>query len=365
MPYKSFSFWEKDFYFVERQHVGIIKNSDMGIEDHHFAIFQTLALYGSDDIMQIQRFLVTGCAGFIGGHVVDKLIAMGHEVTGIDDFSTGCRDNMRQSQGRFRFVEGSVCDKDLVARTMMGMDRVIHLASVPSVPRSLEDPLESVQASVVGTVTLLDAARKAGVRRVVQAASSSAYGDTEVLPKVESMLPAPISPYAVAKLTQEYYAAAFYRCYGLDSVSLRYFNVFGPRQSPESLYAAVIPKFISLMSKGERPQIFGDGEQTRDFTYIDNVVDANIQAALSPNPMRGAVANIGAGRAASLNELVELLNRLLGTDLAAEYKPMRAGDVQHSLAAIDKAHELFGYEPTVHFAEGVEKTVQWFRNGEI
>lgn len=311
--------------------------------------------------MQMQRFLVTGCAGFIGGHVVDRLIAMGHEVTGIDDLSTGSLDNVRQSLGDFRFIEGSVGDKDLVNQTLMGMDRIIHLASVPSVPRSLEDPMESVQASIVGTVTLLDAARKAGVKRVVQAASSSAYGDTAVLPKEEGMLPLPRSPYAVAKLAQEYYAAAFCRCFGLDSVSLRYFNVFGPRQSPESLYAAVIPKFISVMSKGERPQIFGDGEQTRDFTYIDNVVEANIQAALSPNPMGGEVVNIGAGHSASLNDLVRLLNTLLGTELQPEYRPNRPGDVAHSLAAIEKARRLFGYEPKVHFAEGVAKTVEWFR----
>ena len=311
--------------------------------------------------MQRQRFLVTGCAGFIGGHVVDRLVELGHEVTGIDNLSTGSLDNMRQSWNKFRFVEGDVRDADLVAQNVNGMDRIIHLASVASVPRSVDNPLESAHNSIIATITLLDAARKAGVKRVVQAASSSAYGETEVLPKVETMAPMPLSPYAVAKLAQEYYGSVFTTCYGLDTIALRYFNVFGPRQSPDSLYAAVIPKFIARMLAGERPQIFGDGNQTRDFTYIDNVVAANIDAALCPAPLGGAVANIGAGRAFSLLELVDLLNRILGTDLQPDCLPFRAGDVMHSLADISKAKRLFGYAPTVAFAEGVEKTAAWFK----
>lgn len=312
--------------------------------------------------MQRQRFLVTGCAGFIGGHVVDRLLELGHDVTGIDNLSTGNLDNMRQAWNRFRFVEGDVADADLVAQNVFGIDRIIHLASVPSVPRSVEDPMESARNSILATLVLLDAARKAGVKRVVQAASSSAYGETEVLPKVETMQPAPLSPYAVAKLTQEYYGAVFTRCYGLDTVALRYFNVFGPRQNPDSLYAAVIPKFITRMAAGQAPQIYGDGSQTRDFTYIDNVVDANVGAALWPGPLGGNVANIGGGKAVSLNALVEDLNGILGTNLAPEYLPPRAGDILHSLADVTKAKELFGYAPKIGFAEGLAKTAEWFKN---
>ncbi len=305
-------------------------------------------------------FLVTGCAGFIGGHVVDRLVALGREVTGIDNLSTGRLSNIQESSGKFRFVEGDVRDADLVARTLSGIDRVIHLASVPSVPRSVLDPMESAQNSVIATVTLLDAARKAGVKRVVQTASSSAYGETEALPKTETMPPRPLSPYAVAKLAQEYYAAAFVHCYGLDTVSLRCFNVFGPRQNPDSAYAAVIPKFIKSMAAGERPRIFGDGEQTRDFTYVGNVVEAVIAAALCPSPLRGEVVNIGGGQRHSLNRLVAELNRLLGTDLAPEHLPPRPGDILHSLADIGKAERLFGYAPKIGFAEGVARTVAWF-----
>lgn len=307
------------------------------------------------------KFLVTGCAGFIGSHVVERLLSMGHEVTGLDDFSTGEQDNLKNIRRDIRFVEGSVCDVEKVAEAVEGVERIIHLASIPSVPRSVENPLESAHASIIGTVTLLKAAADRKVGRVVQAASSSAYGDCEQLPKVETILPEPISPYAVAKLTQEYYASAFYKCYGLDSISLRYFNVFGPRQDPNSLYAAVIPKFIVEMLAGRRPKIFGDGLQTRDFTYIDNVVDANVQAALHPAPLRGEVANIGAGEGHSLIRLVELLNQLLGTALPPEFLPIRNGDVLHSHADISKAERLFGYKPRIGFEEGVAKTVDFFK----
>ncbi len=227
-------------------------------------------------------FLVTGCAGFIGSHVVDGLLALGHGVRGIDNLSTGSLKNIRHSRDCFQFLEADLRDADAVAAALSGVDRVIHLASVPSVPRSVEAPLESAEHSVIATVTLLDAARKAGVLRVVQTTSSSAYGETETLPKTESLPPAPRSPYAVAKLAQEYYAAAFARCYGLDTVSLRLFNVFGPRQNPDSPYAAVIPKFIRRMRAGGRPAVHGDGEQTRDFTYVENVVAACVAAAIAP-----------------------------------------------------------------------------------
>lgn len=309
-----------------------------------------------------QRFLVTGCAGFIGGHMVDRLVALGCDVVGLDDFSTGSRDNIAASWGKFTFIEGSVCDSACVASAVAEVDRIIHLASVPSVPRSVADPVESANASIVGTVTLLDAARRAGVKRVVQAASSSAYGDSEVLPRVESLLPSPMSPYAVAKLAQEYYAAAFFKCYGIDTVSLRYFNVFGPRQSPDSMYAAVIPKFIARMRRGEAPEIYGDGGQTRDFTYIDNVIDANYMAAVCPSPLCGEVANIGAGGGYSLNDLVDRLNRILGTALTPVYLEPRAGDVRDSMADVSKARRLFGYEPGVTFEEGLERTVRYFES---
>lgn len=306
------------------------------------------------------RFLVTGCAGFIGGHMIDRLIALGYDVVGVDDLSTGSRKNMAASWGGFTFIEGSVADPAVAKQAVAGVDRVIHLASIPSVPRSLENPLESVHASIIGTVTLLDAARGAGVKRVVQASSSSVYGDTPTLPKVETMLPSPISPYAVAKLTQEYYALSFCRCYGLDAVSLRYFNVFGPRQPPDSLYSAVIPRFIAMMRRGEAPTIYGDGGQTRDFTYIDNVVQANLKAALAPSPLAGAAVNVGVGAAHSLLELVDSLNAVLGADIAPVHRGARPGDVLHSTADIAKASALFGYVPEVNFEEGLRRTAAYF-----
>lgn len=307
------------------------------------------------------HFLVTGCAGFIGGHTLDRLITLGYEVTGVDDLSTGNRDNMAAAWGRFRFIEGSVADAWVAADAVKGVDRIIHLASIPSVPRSVADPLPSAHASIIGTVTLLDAARRAGVQRVVQASSSSVYGNSEILPRVETIAPDPLSPYAVVKLTQEYYAKAFGTCYSLDTVSLRYFNVFGPRQSVDSLYAAVIPKFIAQMLQGEAPVIFGDGGHSRDFTYIDNVVDANIRAALCPEPLRGEVVNIGAGGSHTVNDLVAHLNRILGTAIVPTHLPDRVGDVRHSLADIGRAERLFGYVPGVDFVEGLERTVAYFR----
>ena len=307
------------------------------------------------------KFLITGCAGFIGGHTVDRLVDNGFDVTGLDDLSTGSPANMAASEGRFTFIEGSVCDRDAVRRALEGVTRVIHLASVPSVPRSVDAPLESAMASVVGTVTLLDEARKSGVKRVVQAASSSAYGDNPLLPRRETQLPCPMSPYAVAKLTQEYYLSAFCKCYGLDGASLRYFNVFGPRQSPYSKYAAVIPKFITMMMEGQPPVIYGDGEQTRDFTYIDNVVDANVGAALASGSLGGETVNIGAGGGYSLNDLAARLNAILRTSLEPVHEPVRAGDVRDSMADVSKANKLFGYVPAVDFAEGLRRTVKSFQ----
>lgn len=305
----------------------------------------------------MERFLVTGCAGFIGSNVLDRLVDMGYEVTGIDDLSTGNRANMDVSKGKFRFVEGSMCDADAVADALQNVDLVIHLATVPSVPRSVANPMESAHASVLGTVTLLNEARKTNVRRIVQASSSSIYGDSNVMPRIETSMPSPMSPYAAAKLSQEQYALAFFKCFGIDTASLRYFNVFGPRQNPDSQYAAVIPKFIKLMRAGTAPTIYGDGTQTRDFTYVENVVDANIKAALCPKPLRGEAMNIGCGETHSLNDLVKRLNQLLGTNLMPEYTEKRVGDVYESQADITKAQMMFGYKPMVTFPAGLEKMV--------
>ncbi|MCC8166307.1 MAG: NAD-dependent epimerase/dehydratase family protein [Planctomycetes bacterium] len=310
--------------------------------------------------MARERFLVTGAAGFIGRHMVTRLLRDGHDVVCLDDFSTGSRDNLDDIRNNTNFITGSVTDADTVRQALQGVDRVIHLASVPSVPRSVEVPLESAHASIIGTVTLLDEAVKAGVKRVVQAASSSAYGDNPELPSVETAAPCPLSPYAAAKLTQEIYGAMFSTCYGLDTVALRYFNIFGPGQRPDSDYAAVIPKFIHIMRRGGQPEIYGDGLHTRDFTYIDNAVDANLLAATAPGTLAGAVMNIGTGNAYSLNDLVRELNGVLGTDIQPRYAPPRAGDIKDSLANIAKAEKLIGYKPTVGFVEGLRRTAESF-----
>lgn len=308
-----------------------------------------------------ERFLVTGCAGFIGSHLLRRLIADGVETAGVDNFSTGRRENLAGLEGKFEFVEGDLCDRATAARACAGVTHVLHQASIPSVPRSLDDPLASLHSSVTSTVTLLLAAREAGVKRLVQAASSSAYGDTERLPKSEDIMPRPLSPYAVAKLTQEYYAAAFANCFGLDTVSLRYFNVFGPRQDPNSAYAAVIPKFITLMLRRERPTIHGDGLQSRDFTYIDNVVEGNLLAARRPGKLGGEVINVACGEKYTLLDIVAKLNRTLGTDLKPQHDASRAGDVKHSHADIAKARRLLGFSPVVTFEEGLARTVEWYR----
>lgn len=310
--------------------------------------------------MAKECILVTGCAGFIGSHTVARLLADGYAVRGVDDFSTGSEENIAPYLPHMEVVRGSLADPSAAARAVQGADLVIHLASIPSVPRSVDNPLESELASIRATVTLFDAARRVNVRRIVQAASSSAYGCQPGLPKVETHLPAPMSPYAVAKLAQEMYGHAFWYSYGFDSIALRYFNVFGPRQNPNGDYAAVIPKFITRMLAGQRPIIYGDGTQTRDFTYIDNVVAANVGAATHPGTMGGAVANIGNGSPVSLNDLVAILNRVLGTSLEPEYQPPRPGDIPHSWAQTDRARQLFGYVGTVGLEEGVLRTARSF-----
>jgi nucleoside-diphosphate-sugar epimerase len=298
-------------------------------------------------------------AGFIGSSLADALLNRGYEVRGIDNFATGRRSNIDALDDGVSFTEGDVRDADLLAELLDGVDYVFHQAAVPSVPRSVDDPVTSTDANCTGTATLLDAARDTGVDTVVVASSSSVYGSTTDLPKVESMEASPESPYALSKYYTEQLAMQASDLYDFDTVALRYFNVFGPRQDPAGEYAAVIPKFINLMLDGERPVIYGDGEQSRDFTYIDNVIQANVLAA--EEDMTGDVFNAACGGRATVNELVEALNALLETDIDPIYDDPRPGDVRHSHADISKAEELLGYEPEVGFEEGLERTVEWFR----
>lgn len=305
------------------------------------------------------KALVTGGAGFIGGHLVDALLAQGASVRVIDNFSTGRRSNLEHNLGRIELVEGDIADPEACARAMHGIDTVFHEAAIPSVARSVRDPVASNQANVSGTVMVLDQARRAGVRKLVYAASSSAYGDTPTLPKVETMTPAPLSPYAVSKLTGEHYVTVFGRLYGFETVSLRYFNVFGPRQDPASEYAAVIPKFVTTILDGGAPTVHGDGEQTRDFCFIENTVSANLLAAKATT--RGEVVNVACGARISLNELLRRINGLLGTDVKAIHGPGRPGDVRDSLADISAAKKLLGYEILFDVQAGLEKTVRWYQ----
>ncbi|MEJ5250304.1 MAG: SDR family oxidoreductase [Armatimonadota bacterium] len=306
------------------------------------------------------KILVTGGAGFIGSHLTDRLVELGHEVTVLDDLSTGREQNIAHLMGRIRFVRGSITDLALLREVMQGVEVVFHEAALGSVPRSVEDPATTHEVNVTGTFNVLLAARDAGVRRVVYAASSSAYGDTPTLPKVESMLPNPLSPYAVSKLVGEYYCQVFTRVYGLEAVSLRYFNVFGPRQNPDSQYAAVIPRFITAALKGEPLTVYGDGEQSRDFTYVENVVRANLLAMESPAAV-GKVYNVACGGRYTLNELIRLLETILGRKLEVQYLPPRRGDVKHSMASIDAARSDLGYCAAVDFREGLRRTLEWYR----
>jgi nucleoside-diphosphate-sugar epimerase len=308
-------------------------------------------------------YLVTGGAGFIGSNIVRRLVKDGEKVRVLDDFSTGKRENLASLEG-LEIIEGSLTDVKALRAALAGVKYVLHQGAIPSVPRSITDPLLSNEANVSGTLNLLVEAKAAGVKRVVFAASSSAYGDTEVLPKEENMPADPLSPYAVGKFTGELYARVFATLYGLDTVSLRYFNIFGPYQDPASEYAAVIPKFIQLMLKGEAPTIYGDGEQSRDFTYIDNAVEANLLACRSEEVGRGEVINVACGERYTLNELVAALNEILGTKLSPIYAESKPGDVKHSLAAIGRAKDLLGYDVKVDFREGLQRTVGWFRSKE-
>jgi UDP-glucose 4-epimerase len=308
----------------------------------------------------METYLVTGGAGFIGSHIAEALVASGKRVRVFDNLSTGRLANLDGFQHRIEFIKGDLLDAAAVADAVQGVDYIFHQAALASVPRSVERPLDTHAACVTGTLHLLDAARRAGVRRVIYAASSSAYGDQPFSSKRESDLPAPLSPYAAAKLAGEHYCAAFTRTYGLETVVLRYFNVFGPRQDPDSPYAAVIPLFISAMLAGERPTVFGDGRQSRDFTFVSNVVEANLLAAEAPQAA-GRIFNIANGGSTSILTLIEVLNRLLGTRLEPKFAPPRVGDVRESLADITQARLHLGYQPRVDLEEGLRRSLDYYR----
>ncbi len=308
------------------------------------------------------RYLVTGIAGFIGSALARALLARGEQVRGIDNFATGKRENIAEILQQIDLREVDLLDFPALCDACAGAEYVLHQAAIPSVPKSVVDPVTSNRANVDGTLNLLQAARSAQVRRVVYAASSSAYGDTPTLPKREDMTLNPISPYAVSKLTGEMYMRSFYRVYGLETVSLRYFNIFGPRQDANSQYSAVLAKFITLMLAGQAPTIFGDGEQSRDFTYIDNCVEANLLACTAPAPeVAGEVFNVAAGARFTLNQTVEILRKLTAYKGDIEYTEERKGDIKHSLADISKARQRLGYEPKIGFEEGLRRTVEWYR----
>lgn len=307
-------------------------------------------------------FLITGVAGFIGSTLARAILAENGSVRGIDNLSTGKRENLTEILPRIDFREADLLDLEAVRSACQGVDYVLHQAAIPSVPRSVADPLGSNAANIDGTVHVLIAARDAQVKRLTFAASSAAYGDTPTLPKHEGMLPSPISPYAVAKAACEYYMTSFYRCYGLETVSLRYFNIFGPRQDPTSPYSGVLAKFITSMLRGEAPTAFGDGTQSRDFTYVDNAVSANLLALKAPaSECAGGVFNVATGERFDLKQTFQILKSLTGFEGELQYGPERAGDIKHSLADITLAERHLGYRPTVDFREGLRRTVDWYR----
>ncbi len=307
------------------------------------------------------RYLVTGGAGFIGSSIATELVRRGETVRVFDNLATGHRENLAEIASSVEFVLGDLCDLAAVDRAVQGVDYVLHQGAIPSVPRSVTDPLASHLANADGTLNLLWSAHRAKVKRVVYAASSSAYGDTPTLPKVESMSPHPLSPYAVNKLMGEYYCQVFTAVYGLECVALRYFNVFGPRQDPKSPYSGVLSLFITCLLERRQPTIFGDGEQSRDFTYVANVVNANLLACKAPEAA-GKILNAGTGNRYTLNETLKVLSKIIGwQDVQPIYKPSRAGDVRDSQADISLARKYLGYEPTIGFEEGLRKTVEWYR----
>lgn len=306
------------------------------------------------------RYLVTGGAGFIGSHLARALLERGDEVRVFDNFATGKKGNLEGLL--LELFEGDLRDRDALEKAVRGVEFVFHQGALPSVARSIEDPLTSHSVNATGTLLLLQACLRAGVRRVVYASSSSIYGNTPVLPKHEEMSPSPLSPYAASKLTGEYYCQVFWKVHGLQTVCLRYFNVFGLRQDPDSPYAAVIPRFISAALDGARPTVFGDGTQSRDFTYVDNVIEANLLAAAVPKAA-GEVMNVACGKRASLLDLVQALGEAIGREITPVFAGPRPGDVKHSEAAIDKARVVLGYSPRIQFREGLRRTVEWFAAG--
>ena len=307
------------------------------------------------------KALITGISGFIGSSLARGLLAEGATVRGIDNLSTGNLANLDEIRSRIDFRQADILDAAAMDDACQGVDYVFHQAAIPSVPKSVVDPVGTNGPNLNGTLTVLEAARKAGVKRLMYAASSAAYGDSPELPKTEAMLPGPISPYAVQKLAGEHYLASYTRVYGLETVSLRYFNIFGPRQDPTSQYSGVLARFISLMCKGETPTIFGDGSTSRDFVYIDNVVSANLTVAKTTAPVAGKVFNIATGRRTTLLEAYEEVKRITGYSGTVEFKPEREGDIKHSLADISLAKSVFGYRVVADFSEGLEKTIDYYR----
>ena len=305
-------------------------------------------------------YLVTGGAGFIGSHMVEELVRRGESVRVIDDLSTGSKENLSAVLGKIEFQEGDICNPETLQRVFKGVDYVIHLAALSSVVRSVEDPVATTEVNLIGTLQVLLAAREAQVKRVVMAATGAAYGDNPVLPRVETQMPDPLSPYALVKLAGEYYGKIFYRLFGVEFVALRFFNVFGPRQNPKSPYTGVMSKFITAYLSGKTPRIFGDGEQSRDFVYVANIVNGTLLACEKPG-VAGKVINIGTGVGTTLNQTIKLLNYILDVQVTPQYGPPRLGDVMHSTADISLARSVLGYEPLVSFEEGLRRTVAWLR----
>jgi nucleoside-diphosphate-sugar epimerase len=310
------------------------------------------------------RYLVTGGAGFIGSNTVDELVRRGHSVVVLDDLSSGKEENLGDIRNKITFIKGSITDIEVVRKAMHEAEYVLHLAARTSVPRSVKDPIETNKINIDGTLNVLVAAKELKVKRMVFAASSSAYGETPTLPKVETMQPEPISPYGVTKYVGELYGQTFGRCYGLENVSLRYFNIFGPRQDPSSPYSGVLAKFCSAFLEETQPVVFGDGEQTRDFTYVENAVQANLLACETPN-VSGKVFNVGCAARVSLNEVLRALGKITGKTLETKYEPPREGDIRDSLADISLAKEFLGYNPLVSFEDGLSRTFEWYRESQL
>jgi len=316
-------------------------------------------------VLRMATYLITGIAGFIGSTLARALLAQGQHVRGIDNLSTGNLDNLTEILDRIVFYRADLLELEQVCKACQNVDYVLHHAAIPSVPGSVKDPLGSNRANLDATVNVLVAARDAKVRRVVYAASSAAYGDSPLLPKKEDMLPDPVSPYAVAKLAGEHYMTSFFRCYGLETVCLRYFNIFGARQDPASPYSGVLARFITQMLQGEKPTIFGDGEQSRDFTHVDNVVEANLIACAAPaNDVAGRIFNIATGIRTDLNQVFQLVKQLTGYQGEVSYGSERAGDVKHSVADLSQAERILNYRPIVYFEEGLRRTIEWYQTAK-